>query len=324
MSKHLVVYRFRSASAFLDACESALLETRSISANFALTTTYAVAKQHSNSELPASEHDYWFSAFLAGSDWAHNVAPVIALALVGGHAGRLASSIDTKDIPPPHIAHAVHQLVQAAKEENVPGSRIFGVIGPKALCEPFADAWGSAYGLQPRLVMDFSLTHVTQSTLRPPTCALGANVTLGLCTPADLDVAAAMCERATHPMDEPVPPPLDAASAFSHAKSLIEGGHLYGARIDGILRSLVSITRETPGVRAVSKVYTDSKARGQGLAEALVQYAIGRVFEDQSVQSVCLFFEPSNPSAVRLYKKIGFSIASDENEEWAEFTWEAN
>ena len=126
------------------------------------------------------------------------------------------------------------------------------------------------------LVLDFALAHVTRATLRPSSRALPANVALGLCTVADLDAAAGMCERATHPMDEPAPPPLSAAAARAHAEKLVRGMHLYGAWVDGVLRTLVAVTRETPLVRAVSKVYTAPEARGQGLAEALVRYAIAR------------------------------------------------
>ncbi|KAH9917705.1 uncharacterized protein B0H18DRAFT_1033474 [Fomitopsis serialis] len=302
MGVNFTVQALRSASDFLVACAPALIATRSISANFALTTTYALAERPAELDVSAVTEDLWFSARSAGDDDPSD------------HAGRLASSVDPRTLPTSHIDAAMRQLVQAAEDANVPGTRIFGVIGPKALCEPFASVWGSVYGLRPKLVMDFALAHVTRSTLRRPIRSLAPNVKFDICSPADLDVAAAMCECATHPMDEPVPPPLDAAAARAHAKKLIDGRCLYGARVDGALRSLVSITRETPGVRAVSKAYTDPEVRGQGIAEALVRYAL---------ESVCLFFEPSNPSAVRLYRKIGFSITSSgENEEWAEVAWE--
>lgn len=164
----------------------------------------------------------------------------------------------------------------AQRRMRISPARAFGVIGPKALSVTFADAWAATYGLPTEPVMYFAMTHVTRTTLRPSTRALPVNVVLGLCTPADLDIAADMCERATHPMDEPVPPPLDAAAARLQANKLIEGQHLYGAWVDGVLRTLVSITRETPLVRAVSKVYTAPEVRGQGLAEALVRHAIAR------------------------------------------------
>ncbi|KAH9840551.1 uncharacterized protein C8Q71DRAFT_412599 [Rhodofomes roseus] len=324
MGADFAIRTYRSANDFLVACAPALVATRSISANFALTTTYALEEHRNEQGMSGSGDDFWISAILCCDDCPHDARPLFALAIIGNHAGRLASSVDLKGLPPARVSDAMHQLFLAAREANVAGTRIFGIMGPKALCEPFADAWGSAYGLRPKLIMDFALTHVTRTTLRPSTLSLASNVTLGLCSPADLGVAAAMSERATHPMDEPVPPPLDAAAAYVHAKKLIDGRHLYGARVDGVLRSIVSITRETPGVRAVSKAYTDPLVRGLGLAEALVRYALQRVFEDGTVHSVCLFFEPSNPSAVRLYSKIGFTITAGENEDWAEVAWETH
>lgn len=277
MTSEWTVKTWHTAGTFLDACGQELMKRRSISANFALTTSFELVSQQDSGqkdEVRVDSRDIWLSASTTNADRPHDTVPVYAIAIVGKHAGRLASSIDPVELPPSQVADAMRLLVDAVNDAGVPGSRIFGVIGPKALCVPFADAWAATYGLQPKPVIDFAIAHVTRATLRPSSRALPENVTLGLCTLADLDVAAEMCERATHPMDEPVPPPLDAAAARAHAKKLIEGKHLYGAWVDGVLRTLVSITRETPLVRAVSKVYTAPEARGRGLAEDLVRFAI--------------------------------------------------
>ena len=279
MTSCWIVKTWHTAGTFLDACGQELQKERSISANFALTTSFQLANRQGlepKEAALADSRDVWFSASPAKADHPNGTVPVYAIAIIGEHAGRLGSSVDPAELPPSMVAEAMRLLVDAAKGAGIPSSRIFGVIGPKALCVPFADAWAVTYGFRPKPVIDFAIAHVTRATLRPSSRALPENVILGLCTLTDLDVAAEMCERATHPMDEPVPPPLDAVAARAHAEKLIEGKHLYGAWVDGALRTLVSITRETPLVRAVSKVYTAPEARGQGLAEHLVRYAIAR------------------------------------------------
>lgn len=276
MDCEYAVKTWHTAGAFLNACGQQLMKQRSISANFALATSFDIATGRQTNEGLGESKDLWISASPATRDQHEDVVPLYVVTIVGKHSNRLASSIDPTKFPQYEVEEAMRALVRTAKDAGIPGSRIFGVIGPKALCVPFSNAWAAAYGLHAKPVLDFAITHVTRSTLRPSTRTIPENVVFGLCTPANLNIAAEMCERATHPMDEPTPPPLDAAGARVHANKLIAGQCLYGAWVDGVLRTLVSITRETPLVRAVSKVYTVPEARGQGLAEGLVRYAIAR------------------------------------------------
>jgi ribosomal protein S18 acetylase RimI-like enzyme len=200
--------------------------------------------------------------------------PLFILSLLSPWPGVLGSSVEPHELDRAILLDAISTLVNAAIGAGVTPQRLTSIIGPKVLVDPFMDAWDTAASVKrsPKPVLHMYLAHVERATLRPPTRASPADVTLGQCTLEDLDVVAVMCER----FAATTPHPLDTRVAFAHAKMILEAKQLYGARINGQLRCIVCVTRPTPGNMAISKVWTEPEARGKGLAEALVRYAVER------------------------------------------------
>jgi ribosomal protein S18 acetylase RimI-like enzyme len=103
------------------------------------------------------------------------------------------------------------------------------------------------------------------------------------------------------------PPPSEEALARIVADP---GATLFVARDAGrVVGMLTLITFEIPtAVRAwIEDVVVDEAARGQGIAAALVQAALGRA-QERGARTVDLTSRPDREAANRLYVRMGFEI----------------
>lgn len=255
---------YKSPDKFLDACASSLLATREVAANLALASTYALAAERPSQEC---EDNIWLS--ITAPDEPDVPKLVLTLSIVGKlFPAALASSLDPHNLAPSVLEEATTALASAVDAIGLPTARLTAVVGPRALADPFVDAWAALRGLKrnPKPLLHMYLSFVTSATLRAP-IREPTNMHVGLAQLQDLDEISRMCHafaaRGSHPMTEQM--------AASHAKSLIDGGQLYACTVDGELLGITAATRPTPGVRAISKVWTNEVARGKGIAEAMVR-----------------------------------------------------
>lgn len=79
---------------------------------------------------------------------------------------------------------------------------------------------------------------------------------------------------------------------------------------DGGPRAVACRARRTPTGSAIAPVYTPPEARGRGYAAA-VTAALARRQLDAGDRFVCLFAEQKNPTANRLYQRVGFRPVRD-------------
>jgi hypothetical protein len=267
MSPTFTTQMFSTPQDFLEACAPALEETRAPNANFPIAPSYAAAK----SDALSTTKQWWLAVSSPSPCLAGKIA-LFTFTVVGTLPGCLASSLDPKTLTPEYIKTAMEALVSAANEAELPASRLTSVCGPSALGLPFADAWGSAHNLKPleKPIVVVYHSYVTKDTLRPPLRLTPNNVTTGKVRMDELDVAGNMLVRfGANPLR---PWSLEGAKEFAAAK--IEEEALYGARVDGELKAIATVTRPTPSVKAIEKVSTVENSRGKGLAEIVTRQAV--------------------------------------------------
>ncbi len=80
----------------------------------------------------------------------------------------------------------------------------------------------------------------------------------------------------------------------------------YGLFHRGRLLSIAAKTRSIPNARCISYVYTPPELRGRAYARVLVSQMAQDILEKESVQTVFLYADQSNPSSNRLYQNLGF------------------
>ncbi|KAG8824607.1 hypothetical protein FRC19_001393 [Serendipita sp. 401] len=71
------------------------------------------------------------------------------------------------------------------------------------------------------------------------------------------------------------------------------------------ITTLVAVTRSTPTVSAITKVYTTNRYRRRGYADRLVAHVTRYLLEEEKKEAVVLFVGHTL-DAVRVYRRIGF------------------
>lgn len=91
------------------------------------------------------------------------------------------------------------------------------------------------------------------------------------------------------------------------ARRTIELGDYLGVRDDdGALIAMAGLRMAPPGHHEISAVCTDERARGRGLASALVRDLVGRILDRGDVP--LLHVMESNVGAIRVYEALGFTV----------------
>lgn len=255
---------YKSPQKFLDACGSSLLATRDAPANLPLASTFRLA-----SERPGQDSDdsTWISLTMTRKDGS---SALFAITAVGVYPCVLASSVDPAQLELAERVEAMGKLATELRTAGLLPTRVSALVGPRVLAEPFADAWAELNGIgrkeQPLLHM--FLSFVTPDTLRPFTKEI-SGVVVGPAQESNVDELGRMFEAFTagrsHPMSK--------EAARGYAATLVQSGQLVSGLVNGRLAGLTTATRPSPGVRAISTVWTDEFARGKGLAEAMVREA---------------------------------------------------
>jgi ribosomal protein S18 acetylase RimI-like enzyme len=256
---------------------------------------------------------------------------VFALIIIGPFPGVILSSHDPSSISSHVLSDVISIIINKLEDLNTPPTRLQSIFGPTLLTTPFAISWATLHSItvKPKPILEAQLSTLSRATLTSSIRRLPEGTTLGKATTEELNILA----RMYYDFMQVSPHPMDLATSRARAEAMIQNGQLFVARESlgpndiAIPRAIVAVVRSTPGVKAISHVWTEPAARGIGLAEVLVRHVCTHTLEDNhseygvDVEEICLFVEPSNPAAVKVYGRVGFSPLS-ESEHWTEYGWE--
>lgn len=231
----------------------------------------------------------------------------------------------------------------------VPPSRIFSVFSLVAVTRSFAAQWSQRTGA--RLVSGdpwYSATSsfCTRSTFREARTLSEPDHVLRRATMQDVEQCTTLCQEfaATSP-----PFTLNRSQARREAEELIRNRQLWVYQLpahplrsansdskpsgsstaspspsSSAISTIVAVTRSTPTVSAITKVYTTDAYRKRGCAERLVAHVTQELLEQDPDHTVVLYVGHTL-DAVRVYDRIGFvgldpasSAKADSVEDWLE------
>lgn len=235
--------------------------------------------------------------------------------------------------------------------DTVPASRVFSVFALAPVTQCFAKIWktmtGNAYG-DP--LYSATSSYCTTRTFRGAQTISEPHHSMRRATLDDLEQCAALCQEfaATSP-----PFTLTASQARKEAETLIRNRQLWvyelpkaassstssdktscspplpTSKVDRssmAISTIVAVTRTTPMVSAITKVYTTDRFRRRGCADRLVAHVTDELLQKDPVRSVVLFVGHTL-DAVRVYDRVGFvgldgTSKVDSVEDWLELGFE--
>jgi RimJ/RimL family protein N-acetyltransferase len=197
-------------------------------------------------------------------------------------------------MPPDAVGALVDLLARDAA--SVPG-----VSGDRAATDAFAAAWGERTGARARVHRRMRL-HRLGELVEPDPPPPGAAAIAG---PEHRDVLVAWYEAFAAEIDEPqrdVGPQVDDRIAY--------GGVLLWLRDDGEPVSLAGRTRLVAGQVRIAPVYTPPEHRGRGYAAGATAAATRGALA-AGAREVLLYTDLANPTANRLYERLGYRGVED-------------
>jgi GNAT superfamily N-acetyltransferase len=176
-----------------------------------------------------------------------------------------------------------------------------GVGGDRAATDAFAAAWSKRTGSRARVHRRMRL-HRLDELIEPDPRPPGAAVVAG---PEHRDVLVAWYEAFAAEIEEPqrdVGRQVDDRIAY--------GGAFLWLADDGEPVSLAGRTRLVAGQVRVAPVYTPPERRGRGYAAGATA-AVTRAALDAGARDVLLYTDLANPTANRLYERLGYRGVED-------------
>ncbi|MGD9910732.1 MAG: GNAT family N-acetyltransferase [Candidatus Izemoplasmatales bacterium] len=96
---------------------------------------------------------------------------------------------------------------------------------------------------------------------------------------------------------------------YERARKHIASNRLYKLVVNNEIVSIVMVSRELQGGRAISLVYTLEDYRNLGYSSTLVYQVCEQLLHQEHYDFVTLFVDKSNPVSNRVYLKVGFYIS---------------
>jgi RimJ/RimL family protein N-acetyltransferase len=203
---------------------------------------------------------------------------------------------------PVHVAampdEAVGPLVDLLASD---AAAVTGVSGDRAATEAFAAAWSARTGARARVHRRMRL-HRLAALVEPDPPPPGRAVAGGR---EHRDVLVAWYEAFAAEIEEPqrdVGPQVDDRIAY--------GGAILWLLDDGTPVSLAGRTRLVAGQVRIAPVYTPPQHRGRGYAAGATAAATRAALE-AGAGEVLLYTDLSNPTANRLYERLGYEGVED-------------
>jgi predicted GNAT family acetyltransferase len=180
------------------------------------------------------------------------------------------------------------------------GRAIPGVNGDERACDAFAGAWAARTGAAATVHRRLRL-HRLDALVPPNPMPPGEAVVAGR---EHRDVVVAWYEAFGAEIDEPdgdVRPGVDDRLAYGGITLWVDGGEPV---------SLAGRTRTVAGMARVAPVYTPPERRGRGYAAAATA-AVTRAALDAGVAHLLLYTDLADPTANRLYARLGYKPVED-------------
>jgi Acetyltransferase (GNAT) family len=203
---------------------------------------------------------------------------------------------------PVHVAampgEAVGALVDLLARD---AASVPGVSGDRAATDAFAAAWSERTGARARVHRRMRL-HRLDALIDPDPPPPGAAVVAG---PEHRDVLVAWYEAFTAEIEDP---PRDVGPQVDDR--IADGGALLWLADDGEPVSLAGRTRLVAGQARIAPVYTPPGQRGRGYAAGATAAATRSALE-AGAREVLLYTDLANPTANRLYERLGYRGVED-------------
>ncbi|KAG6814129.1 hypothetical protein H0H92_002124 [Tricholoma furcatifolium] len=219
--------------------------------------------------------------------------------------------------------------------ECVSVERVFSVFAVDVVSEAFADVWCriTHIGFYKRPYYAASFTYCTTQSLgskhRQFTMLPGMSYDLRPAVREDIPAVAKLCYDFAA---EAEPFVLSEKQAIEEATLLISQNQLWvhtiqrDGEVDSHIASIVAVTRESPSVAAITKVFTNRDFRSKRCAERLVRKVVQTLLKRKD--SVVLYVAHNNPAASKVYNRVGFvgldksSLHVDGVDSWLELGFE--
>ncbi|THV07463.1 hypothetical protein K435DRAFT_815325 [Dendrothele bispora CBS 962.96] len=181
--------------------------------------------------------------------------------------------------------------------------RVFSVFGKHFLVTSFAEAWSKATGFTkaPEPYYDALSSRCTLQTFIDDN-GYEQNHIPRTAELADMEKVAMLCKEFA---ETSVHFPLSEKKAKLEARRLISCGRIWVYQVGSEIVAICAVARESQGVAAITKVYTEPKWRKRGCAERLVRLVTKRMLVDEKKKCVVLYAGINN-SAQHVYDRIGF------------------
>jgi len=184
-------------------------------------------------------------------------------------------------------------------------SRVFAIFGPVHLVDAFAKMWSSLTGspVHHRPFYDAFYTSCTRGTFNSNNDELPQGHRIQTVQTEDVGQASILCmgfARTT------IYYTLTLSQSNAEASRLIQSGELWGYLANDELVAIVALTRPTPSVMAITKVFTAEEQRRKGYASALVRHVCDFALNVLGKNRIVLYVAGENVSAMKLYGTVGF------------------
>ncbi len=188
-------------------------------------------------------------------------------------------------------------LISRLKENNI---MVPGAIGPLEIIDPFVVVWRNMmkenYAVEMRMRV-YELRAVTMPS-RPPGCFRVAE-------PKDIPIVTDWLQK----FEEEALGKVNQSNS-ERAKTLINGGAIFGWDSAGEIVSMAMKTRPIAHSVSIGSVYTPHKHRRKGYASALVAH-LSQHLLDSGFQYINLFTDLDNPTSNKIYMNIGYQPVCD-------------
>jgi len=216
---------------------------------------------------------------------------------------------------PPHFPLAVTRMPGEALSRLVErladlDPELTGVMGPRAVVEPFAEEWTRRTGRPARPGRRQRIYELTE-VVPPERPVSGA---LRRAREEDLDLTSRWGEAFD------VETGMPRMDSHARARAWIEDGGLFlwqdgreGQDLEPVCMAVA--VGFTPHGARIGFVYTPPEHRGRGYATACTA-ALSRLLLERGRRFCCLYTDLANPTSNRIYRQIGYRPVCDVAEAW--------
>jgi len=195
------------------------------------------------------------------------------------------------------VKEAVDMIIHSLIDDHID---FVGVQGNKDYTDYFIEKMDELVHLKfrQRLAMDIMrLDELTNVTLRGK---------MSIATIKDIET---VTDYEVRFMKEALHENVVRSDQYERARKHVNSNQLYKLEIDKQIVSIVMVSREMMGGRAISLVYTNEQFRNQGYSSSLVYQVCDQLLRKDHYQFVTLFVDKRNPVSNRVYLKVGFYIS---------------